>query len=196
MQHGLELAPPVPIKRLWDSALPAARDFFVIFDLRILDNRSSLLQKHQMLYFAYGSNMDCAQMRRRCPSAHFVGVAKLPDHSLAFSRKSTKRGCGVADVVEKTGPDVWGVVYEIADPKDVSNLDRCEGVPSAYTKESRLVYLRDQPEPLRSVSVYFAVKQDNPPLPNAEYKELIVRGAKFWQLPNEYIQELEQIVVE
>ncbi len=116
-----------------------------------------------MLYFAYGSNMDCAQMRRRCPSAHFVGVAKLPDHSLAFSRKSTKRGCGVADVVEKTGHDVWGVVYEIADPKDVSNLDRSEGVPSAYTKESRLVYLRDQPEPLRSVSVYFAVKQDNPP---------------------------------
>jgi hypothetical protein len=32
------------MKKLWDSALPAARDFVLIFDLRIFDSRSSLLQ--------------------------------------------------------------------------------------------------------------------------------------------------------
>jgi len=52
-----------------------------------------------MLYFAYGSNLDFAQMRDRCPSALFVAIAKLPDHRLAFTRKSIKRACGVADAV-------------------------------------------------------------------------------------------------
>jgi AIG2-like family len=150
-----------------------------------------------MFYFAYGSNMDCAQMRERCPSARFVGVAKLPDHRLAFSRKSRNRGCGVADAIETTGHDVWGVVYEVIDPEDVQTLDRCEGAPSGsyVRKESQLVFLRDDPEQPLGVSIYFAVKEDNPPLPAAEYKKLIVSAARFWQLPSAYIQELEQISV-
>jgi gamma-glutamylcyclotransferase len=147
-----------------------------------------------VLYFAYGSNMDCAQMRERCPSTRFVGIGRLPNHKLAFSRKSTKRGCGVADVVETAGHDVWGVVYRIDDSEDEQRLDKCEGVPSAYVKESRLVYLQGQAEP-RRVSIYLAVTQENPPLPNAEYKDLIAAGAKFWRLPPTYVEELEQIVV-
>jgi hypothetical protein len=66
-----------------------------------------------MLYFAYGSNMDWGQMKGRCPSVRFVGVAKLPDHRLVFTRKSVNRGCGVADVVRDAGGGVWGAVFEI-----------------------------------------------------------------------------------
>ena len=65
-----------------------------------------------MLYFAYGSMMDLGEMRGRCTSAKFVAVAKLPDHSLQFTRRSIKRGCGVADVVPEPGRDVWGVVLK------------------------------------------------------------------------------------
>jgi len=53
-----------------------------------------------MLYFAYGSNMDWNQIRGRCPSASFLGIAVLLDHRLAFSRYSTTRNCGVADAVK------------------------------------------------------------------------------------------------
>jgi gamma-glutamylcyclotransferase len=148
-----------------------------------------------MFYFAYGSNMDWDQMRERCPSATFVGVARLPNHSLAFSRKSIKRGCGVADVVATIGHDVWGVVYRIGDSEDQERLDKREGVPTAYVERSQLVYLHDKAEPL-TVSIYFAVKQENPSLPSAEYKDLIVSGAKFWRLPPAYIEELEQIIAE
>ena len=70
-----------------------------------------------MLYFAYGSNMNWLQMQNRCPSARFLYRAVLPDYKLAFTRKSVKRGCGVADVVPARGQNAWGVVYEI------SNLD-------------------------------------------------------------------------
>ena len=66
-----------------------------------------------MLYFAYGSNMDWDQMRTRCPSAAFVGIARLPDHRLAFTRFSKTRKCGVADVVPAKGQSVWGAVFSI-----------------------------------------------------------------------------------
>jgi hypothetical protein len=56
-----------------------------------------------MLTFAYGSNMDWNQMRERCPSSRFVGIAVLRDHKLAFTRKSLKRGCGVADLIAEGG---------------------------------------------------------------------------------------------
>ena len=79
-----------------------------------------------MLIFAYGSNMNWDQMRERCPSSRFVGIAVLRDHKLAFTRKSVNRGCGVADVVAEDGAQVWGVVYEIVD-LDVGKLDASEG---------------------------------------------------------------------
>ena len=40
-----------------------------------------------------------------------------------------------------------------------------------------------------------ASPQPDPPLPNAAYKGLILAGAKYWHMPEEYIRELEQIEV-
>ena len=152
-----------------------------------------------MFYFAYGSNLDWSQMRERCPSARFVAVAKLKGHRLAFTRRSTGRGCGVADAVSDPGHDVWGVVYEI-DQRDVGSLDQSEGFApgrarNSYVREERHVYAEGDDQRPLITSIYFAIKEDNPPLPNAEYKRLIVDGAKFWHLPQGYIAELERIEV-
>ncbi len=154
-----------------------------------------------MLYFAYGSNMDWSQMRKRCPSVCFVCVAKLKDYRLAFTRKSIKRDCGVADVVPAPGHDVWGVVYEIEE-RDTGRLNKCEGFDpgrphekNAYVREDRHVYVDENEEKPLAVQVYFAIRQSNPPLPNEEYKSLIVGGAKHWYIPEEYIKALEQIEV-
>lgn len=43
------------------------------------------------------------------------------------------------------------------------------------------------------VTIYIANKQEKPPLPNTEYKRLIVEGAKYWHLPEEYIKGLDKI---
>jgi len=154
-----------------------------------------------MLYFAYGSNLDWSQMRERCPSARFVSVAKLKDHRLAFTRKSVERRCGVSDVIPDRGLNVWGVVYEIDEP-DLVRLDKCEGfVPgrgreeNSYFREERYVYRDGNDDAPLLALVYFAIPQNNPPRPNAEYKRLIVDGARHWHLPVDYILELEQIEV-
>lgn len=152
-----------------------------------------------MLYFAYGSNLDWDQMRERCPSASFVTLAKLKDHCLGFTRESTERECGVADVVQSKGDEVWGAVYNI-DEMDVSELDKHEGYQpdrrsgsNSYNRKETHVYSDKEPEEPLLVCVYFAVKQKKPPLPSDEYKGFIVRAAKHWNLPAAYVRKLENI---
>lgn len=154
------------------------------------------------LCFAYGSNMDFGQMIERCPSARFRSVAKLPNHRLAFTRKSTNRGCGVSAVVQEQGSDVWGVVYGITD-SDLARLDNCEGYSEnkrpedcAYVRRKEQVLEDGRDDKPLTVWIYFANPQPNPPLPNIEYKRLIVEGAKHWCLPAAYITRLEQIVTQ
>jgi gamma-glutamylcyclotransferase len=152
-----------------------------------------------MLYFAYGSNMNWQQMQERCSSARFIGIALLPGHKLAFTRKSIKRNCGVADAVPGQGQTLWGVVYEIT-ALDVEKLDKSEGYmprrkKNSYFRRERAVLQDGYKKRPLTVSTYFGVPQSNPPLPNAEYKQLIISGAQHWHLPEAYVRELEAIEV-
>ena len=99
-----------------------------------------------MLYFAYGSNLDWAQMKQRCPLAKFVCRAKLPAYRLAFTIKDAERRCGVADDLPDKSKDVWGVVYEFPD-NELKNLDKKEGYEpdrpneqNEYTREDHYVW--------------------------------------------------------
>jgi gamma-glutamylcyclotransferase (GGCT)/AIG2-like uncharacterized protein YtfP len=155
-----------------------------------------------VLSLAYGSDLDSEQMRSRCPSARFICVAELRDHNLVFPRRSKVRGCGVASIEARRGSSVWGVVYQI-DEVDVAKLDASEGYmpgresgKNSYVREERHVHADgDEAKPLL-VWVYVAHPHAKPPLPNVDYKQLIVDGAKSWHLPGEYISELEQIEVQ
>ena len=152
-----------------------------------------------MLYFAYGSNLDWAQMKRRCPLAKFVCRAKLPAYRLAFTIKDAERRCGVADVLPDKSKDVWGVVYEFPD-NELKNLDKKEGYKpdrpneqNEYTREDHYVWREGDAKQALLVALYRGHPQLDPPLPNDDYKNLIVNGAKHWKLPAEYIRELESV---
>lgn len=152
-----------------------------------------------MLYFAYGSNMDWGQMKERCPAARFVGAAVLRDYRLAFTRRSVNRGCGVSDAVPDEGKAVWGVVYEIPDA-DMGRLDVAEGyrpgrtTNSYWRKECHVFINGDDKQPMAVLS-YFGDPQENPPPPNSKYRNLLLLGARRWQLPDAYIKQLEMIEV-
>ena len=155
-----------------------------------------------MLYFAYGSNLDCTQMRRRCPSARFVGIAALCDHKLVFPRRSGNWNGAVAGVDQHRGETAWGAVYEI-DERDVAQLDTAEGYKpgrprdeNCYWRDERHVLLDgDEDRPLQA-TVYFANPSKDPGLPSRKYMDQILDGARFWHLPKHYISELESIQVD
>src|SRR4051812_15789086 len=80
-------------------------------------------------YFAYGANMAEGVMQAHCPRHVFAGIAELPRHRFALTRRSIRTGTGVADVVADPERSVWGVLYEVP---DLDGLDGKEGAGWAY----------------------------------------------------------------
>ncbi len=142
-----------------------------------------------ILYFAYGSNLDLRQFRRRCPGAVVVGRARLPDHRLAFTRYSSNRRGGVADIVHQPGVEVWGALYEV-DEACLAALDEYEGVPQAYRRET--VRVVDDGGLEREAVAYIA-NRTGEFAPSRQYLALIARGARDHGLPEEYVLAIEQV---
>lgn len=84
------------------------------------------------LYVAYGSNLNLEQMRRRCSTSKVVGSSVLYGQSLLFRGE---KGGAVATVEPKRGGQVPVLIWEIA-PADEAALDRYEGFPFLYRKET------------------------------------------------------------
>jgi gamma-glutamylcyclotransferase (GGCT)/AIG2-like uncharacterized protein YtfP len=142
-----------------------------------------------LYYFAYGSNMNWEQMQRRCPSARFVCTASLPDFRFAIARHSRLRNCGTANIFAERGSEVWGIVYDVSEP-DLAILD---GFEDGYRREKLFVRAGGDRQNMLEVLVYIAKKEDAVPLPNPEYKQLIIEGARHWNIPESYLSMLQAI---
>jgi hypothetical protein len=140
---------------------------------------------HGEHYFAYGSNMDPAQMATRCPSAMMTGVAMLPGHRLVFNRSGTYRPGGVANIQPAPGDRVYGVLWKLAST-DLAALDQTED-PRAYHRERLRAYtLSGQPQ---DCHIYFATP-DQPDTPDLEYLDTLIRAGHNAGLPPEYLAQL------
>ena len=127
------------------------------------------------LYFAYGSNLNPEQMRRRCPDSQFIDVATLHGFHLAFAGHSKRWGGGVATVLRAPERLVEGIVWSISD-RDLELLDRCEGYPTSYGRSPFEVQLASGES--KSALVY--VKQDSTSAPpSAEYIEVILKAYEY-----------------
>lgn len=153
-----------------------------------------------MKYFAYGSNMDKTQMMKRCPSAEVFGIAMLPDHELYFPRKSKRWGCGVASIMQCKGKNVWGVIYDMQNPNDVSILDEKEGFYgkgnplNCYEKDSCVIFLDGNKNNSIIADTYIAIPMSSGPFfTNSQYLNSLINGAKSHNLPDTYIKKLLQI---
>ena len=133
------------------------------------------------LYFAYGSNLDLEQMAQRCPDALLVGPVTLQNYELQF------RGSGFATVAPKKGSVVYGLVWKLT-PQCEQSLDRYEGYPRHYTKET--VTVKDAAGTEIPVMVYIMAEPycRQPALPSPYYYRVIQRGFEANGLPVESLQ--------
>src|SRR5215472_19175955 len=113
-------------------------------------------------YFAYGSNMAGEVITAVAPSAEKIGIARLPDHRLDFTRKSVRWGAGVADIIECPGASVYGVLYAIKDD-ELDGVDRKEGAPKAYHRVDVTVLAEYQPIMAMTYAVVRAELLEVPP---------------------------------
>ena len=131
-------------------------------------------------YLAYGSNLNERQMKARCPGAVKIGTAVLDGYRLTFrgDRAGTEgsrryRDFGVANIEPRKGCSVPVGIWSITQG-DERSLDRYEGFPNLYYKETINVRLPD----LRKVPaiVYIMSPGRNWAKPTPDYLHTIRTG--------------------
>ena len=161
----------------------------------ILNYEVQKMMHENQFVFAYGSNMDPAQMRERCPGSSLTWcVAEARGWSLHFPRKSEKRRGGVGSIIALPESSVWGVVFSISE-RDLFRLDSFEGVPKAYRRDQLEVFTASGAP--HTVSTYFAIpdRSGDEFLPHKDYIQLYISGAKYFGLPKNYIKALKKTAV-
>ncbi|MEN0036414.1 MAG: gamma-glutamylcyclotransferase family protein [Cellvibrio sp.] len=143
-------------------------------------------------YFAYGSNLHPLRLQERVPSAAVIGVVKAPGRKLTFSKRS-KDLSGKCSFYESGNTDdiLYGVLYEF-DSVDKEKLDRAEGKGNGYNEQLVSFELNGQTyTPFTYVAQHDYL--DGSLRPYDWYKQLVVEGAKYHSMPDEYISWLERI---
>ncbi len=138
--------------------------------------------KDTILYIAYGSNLNLPQMQRRCPTANTIGNAALEGYQLLFRGGDNN---AVATVEKKKGYSVPVLVWEIT-PTDEDSLDRYEGYPFLYRKETVKVRFDGK---LVAAMVY--IMNDGRALgsPSQYYYDVIKRGYKTAGFDSNFLKQ-------
>src|SRR5713101_1308514 len=83
-------------------------------------------------YFAYGSNMNRAQMSLRAGQIFEEQLVRLENYVMLFNKKA-RGGSATANIRPAPGKTVFGVLYKIPEAA-FRNLDRFEGVREHYRR--------------------------------------------------------------
>lgn len=144
-------------------------------------------------YFAYGSCMNEADFRRSLKRSGLdkdytiIGLAKLSDYRLAFTRYSYGRGGGVLDMLPSPGDYVLGIVYEVTD-RALKAIDRREGVyVGAYYRDTVQIQVGDEVVEAYTYFVNDKLEEEVPP--SEEYQNIVYEAMKQASFPDEYIKK-------
>ena len=138
-------------------------------------------------YVAYGSNLNMEQMAVRCPDAKPYRAGYLKDYSLIY--RGSKTG-SYASIRKQKGMIVPVGVWTISS-RDELNLDRYEGYPIFYQKQTLPVTFEDG----RTVEgmVYIMHRGARAGRPSKRYISTLIQGYTDFDLNPDYL--LESIVM-
>ena len=134
-----------------------------------------------MLYFAYGSNLNHFQMKRRCKDSIFLRKLELKGYCLNFRSKYR-----AADIEKKSNSFVHGALFEIS-KSDEKKLDVYEDFPVLYKK----LYF---PYYNNKVMTYIMVNKTEFRYPTERYLNVVKRGYKDCKLDTKYLKVALQSV--
>jgi len=129
-----------------------------------------------MLYFAYGSNLNHFQMKRRCKDSVFIKKINLKNFKLTFRSKYR-----AADIEPKKNAIVPGGLFEIS-KSDEKKLDIYEDYPVLY-KKHYFFYNK------KKVMTYTMVKKSLFMYPTERYLNIVKRGYKDSNLDFKYLKK-------
>ena len=130
-----------------------------------------------MLYFAYGSNLNLFQMKRRCKDSVFLKKYELKGYKLNFRSKYR-----AADIEKSKNSIVPGALFEIS-KSDEKKLDVYEDYPILYKKLYFTYYNK-------TVMTYIMVNKTEFRYPTERYLNVVKRGYKDCKLDTKYLKIL------
>ena len=128
-----------------------------------------------MLYFAYGSNLNHFQMKRRCKDSIFLKKINLSNFTLTFRSKYR-----AADIEHKKNSIVPGALFEIS-KRDEKKLDVYEDYPTLYRKYYFNYYGK-------KVMTYTMVKKSIFKFPTKRYFNIVRKGYKDCSLNDNFLK--------
>jgi len=134
-----------------------------------------------MLYFAYGSNLNLFQMKRRCKDSVFLKKYELKGYRLNFRSKYR-----AADIEKSKNSLVPGALFEIS-KSDEKKLDVYEDYPILYKKLYFTYYNK-------TVMTYIMVNKTEFRYPTERYLNVVKRGYKDCKLDTKYLKVALQSV--
>lgn len=139
-----------------------------------------------MLYAAYGSNMDPAQMKERAPHSPMAGTGWLQGWRLTFGGEDYAWEGALSTVVEEVGSQVFVVLYDVPEP-DVPQLDRWEGGEVGMHKKLRLRVHTLEGDVLAFI---YVLNDYEGGLPSARYLGVLADAAEQAGAPDDYVAAL------
>ena len=127
-----------------------------------------------MFYFAYGSNLNHFQMKRRCKDSVFIKKINLKNFRLTFRSKYR-----AADIEPKKRSIVPGGLFEIS-KSDEKKLDVYEDYPNLY-KKYYFFYNK------KKVMTYTMVKKTKFRYPTERYLNTVIKGYADCNLNKKYL---------
>ena len=134
-----------------------------------------------MLYFAYGSNLNLFQMKRRCKDSVFLKKYELKGYRLNFRSKYR-----AADIEKSKNSLVPGALFEIS-KSDEKKLDVYEDFPVLYKKLYFSYYNK-------KVMTYIMVNKTEFRYPTERYLNVVKQGYKDCKLNMKYLKIALQMV--
>ena len=128
-----------------------------------------------MLYFAYGSNLNLLQMKRRCKDSVFLKKYELKGYKLNFRSKYR-----AADIEKSKNSLVPGALFEIS-KSDEKKLDVYEDYPILYKKLYFTYYNK-------TVMTYIMVNKTEFRYPTERYLNVVKQGYKDCNLNINYLR--------
>jgi hypothetical protein len=141
------------------------------------------------LYAAYGSNMDPAQMLRRCPSSPHTDTGWIPGWRLTFGAEEFGWDGALATLVpddDQPDPGVFVALYDLTEA-DERTLDAWEGADSGLYRK---VHLRVHTLTGDAVAFVYVLDAFEGGLPSARHLGSIADAAEAAGAPTDYVTAL------
>lgn len=145
-----------------------------------------------MLFFAYTARIAPDLLAEAAPSAEFQFIAHLPETELLFPIVSPDWEGALPSVRPRPANTVWGAVFEVpkSQLRGLHQAEEAEGrVPS---QEFKAVDRQGRRYPV--LTHVAAEDGETVSAPSGAYMEIVVNGARHWELPTGWVAGLAEYI--